>query len=1508
MSWTWCKKVIGAKSPRSGLPQQQLMRDARRVACPLFWRAFEKLLARRPHGVYRPAFECLEDRVTPSLAHPIYAPDTPQDYVDAHPDAPTPENPGLAPFQLTNRWTSTATNPGPLGQGDPTTLTWRIVSDGLSIPGANGEPTSNSNLIAFMDGIYGGATQPNVQLKPWFPLFAQVFNSWSNLTGLDYVYEPNDDNAAFSTSTPGQLGVRADVRVAGHFIDGNSNVLAYNFYPGFGGDMVLDTGDNFYANNQANNSRGLRNILAHEAGHGIGLAHVMPVNGTKLMEPFINLSFDMQQHDDILAANRHYGDRLEPNDTVAAATNLGTLSAGTTVVNNVSVDDDTDPDLFRFSLTTAMLGNVTLSPVGFTYLSGAQGGPPPVSFNSKAQSDLALQILGADGTTVVASANVSGIGLDENIVNTVLLAGQYYFRISGANDAAQMYSLSVNLIDGGPPGSPDLLAFSDTGVSNTDNLTSLDNSTLLKVLKFVVNGTVPTATVAVYADGKRIGAVVATGTTTTVTTDGQFALTNGIRSITARQTEVGAPESSASPPLNITIDSINPIIQSLNRLNPVGPTTGAISVTFRATFSESVTGVNTGDFQLALTGLNAAINSVTTTPISGVYDIAVSNIAGIGTLGLNLVDDGSIRDLAGNSLTTSNAPAAFQNQQTFATGGAALVRLGDLNGDGKLDLVFAGSGNTPKVQLGNGNGTFQAQPTFAVDGPALSIALGDVNGDGKLDIVTGNYMANNVSVVLGNGNGTFQHQLTFPTGRRPESVALGDVNGDGNLDLAVANRQSNTAGMLLGNGNGTFQVQQTFATGLGPAWVAWGDVNGDDKVDLAVLNSGTDMPNVPGVGGVLSVLLGNGNGTFQTQQTSDTGGSPHSFRGEVAALADVNGDGKPDVAVSNIYGDTVSVLLGNGNGSFQARQSFATGDAPVAVLFGDVNGDGKPDLVVTDHGNPTLGVVLGNGNGTFQGRQTFTTGASTVSVALGELNGDGKPDLVVPHFTQGTAGLFLNAGNSNFTGQTYIIQPPIAPFAQSISPWNPQESTTNATSVTFRLVFSKAVTGVDPTDFDTYRTGSVASTGIQVEQILNTHYNVYVSGITGAGFLGLILRDNNSILDLAGTPLGDPNNGLNGELYSSPYTIAAPAAPFVLSINPQNPVGPTTEATSVTFRVVFSKAVSGVDPSDFQLYKTGTIAATQVQVERLIDTHYNVTISGISGAGKLGLNLIDDNSIRDSTNTPLGDPNNAPDGSFTGQAYTITAPAAPFVESINPQNPVGPTTSAVSVTFRVVFSKAVTGVDLSDFQLYKTGSVAATLDRVERLIDTHYNVTVSGISGAGLLGLNLIDDNTIKDLTGTPLGDSNNGPNGNFTGQSYTIVPPGSSAIMSGTAGAGSREGALADLQITALRTAANMTEHSPNPSLSLLVSFVAPVAGSGVRLLASGTHEVIDGQSVALAIRIMLIDRVMEIDFTKLGPPVVPNAEQSDNYFSLKHYWDNETVFTWPSDLFKMSTLTAQA
>ena len=165
----------------------------------------------------------------------------------------------------------------------------------------------------------------------------------------------------------------------------------------------------------------------------------------------------------------------------------------------------------------------------------------------------------------------------------------------------------------------------------------------------------------------------------------------------------------------------------------------------------------------------------------------------------------------------------------------------------------------------------------------------------------------------------------------------------------------------------------------------------------------------------MSVLLGNGNGIFQAAQTFAAGKNPRSV-----ALADINGDGKADLVVANENGNTLSVLLGNGNGSFQTQQTFATGNIPVAVAVCDVNGDGILDLIAADLRDNTVSLLLGNGNGTFQAQQTFATGKYPASVAVSDLNGDGKLDLIVTNELNNTVSVLLGNGNGTFqTQQTF---------------------------------------------------------------------------------------------------------------------------------------------------------------------------------------------------------------------------------------------------------------------------------------------------------------------------------------------------------------------------------------------------------------------------------------------------------------------------------------------------------
>ncbi len=343
---------------------------------------------------------------------------------------------------------------------------------------------------------------------------------------------------------------------------------------------------------------------------------------------------------------------------------------------------------------------------------------------------------------------------------------------------------------------------------------------------------------------------------------------------------------------------------------------------------------------------------------------------------------------------------------SFAAGSGLLTSLaiGDFNRDGKADLAItdANSG-TVSILLGNGNGTFQPAVNYSTGG-ANSVATGDFNGDGKLDLAVAT-AGESVSILLGNGDGTFQVPASYSTGSgsAPFSVAVGDFNRDGKLDLAVANYRGADVTVLLGNGDGTFQAPASYSTGSGsaPLSVAVGDFNRDGKLDLVV--GKFTCPNNPC--GNLSVLLGNGDGTFQAGVDYNAGFEPTSV-----AVADFNNDGKLDLAVADISSAHVNILLGNGDGTFQASVNYNAGADPVSVAIGDLNGDGKLDLAVENIGSSYVSILLGNGDGTFQSAENYSFGSSsssdaTGSVGIGDFDRDGGLDLAVA--APGSTGVYV---------------------------------------------------------------------------------------------------------------------------------------------------------------------------------------------------------------------------------------------------------------------------------------------------------------------------------------------------------------------------------------------------------------------------------------------------------------------------------------------------------------------
>jgi uncharacterized protein (UPF0548 family) len=435
------------------------------------------------------------------------------------------------------------------------------------------------------------------------------------------------------------------------------------------------------------------------------------------------------------------------------------------------------------------------------------------------------------------------------------------------------------------------------------------------------------------------------------------------------------------------------------------------------------------------------------------------------------------------------------------------VAVGDFDGGGVQDLAVANaSSNTVSVLLGNGEGTFQAARTVATGRGPTAVAVGDFNGDGNPDLVTANLGTlslpnNTVSVLLGNGEGTFQAARDFLVGTNPNFVAVGDFNGDGVQDLATANFGGNTpeavtVSVLLGNGDGTFQAARTVGVDRGPLWVAVGDFNGDGNPDLVTANFGSTT---------VSVLLGNGDGTFQAARHFPAGaGGPASV-----AVGDFNRDGRQDLAVT-LYGDgsgtTLAVLLGNGDGTFPAPVVYGVGVGPVSVAVGDFNGDGVQDLATANwdrNAGRTVSVLLGNGDGTFQAAQNFLAGQGVAAVAVGDFNRDGAQDLATGNYAVGTVSVLINTGSQAVTLLALTVNPasvtgggastgtvtlsgpaPSGGAVVSLSSDNPGVATVpgevtvpeSATSATFPVSTAQVSTSTSVTLSATYNSGSQTAT------------------------------------------------------------------------------------------------------------------------------------------------------------------------------------------------------------------------------------------------------------------------------------------------------------------------------------------------------------------------------------------------------------------------------------------------
>ena len=342
--------------------------------------------------------------------------------------------------------------------------------------------------------------------------------------------------------------------------------------------------------------------------------------------------------------------------------------------------------------------------------------------------------------------------------------------------------------------------------------------------------------------------------------------------------------------------------------------------------------------------------------------------------------------------------------------GPVALTSADFRNVGLQDLAVVNEiDNTLNILQNQGAGLFlqagqpislgAARTTAPASAPSIASAV--LTTSGFHDLVVTDPVANTVEVLLSNGDDTFKQATGSPitVGQQPSSIVLGDFNADGNQDFAVTNFKDNTLSLFLGNGDGTFK-QATGSpfplptTTTGPIAMTSADFNSDGNLDLALVNETTNN---------VTILLGNGNATFALAT-----GSPFAVGKFPVAIAsaDLNGDSHTDLVIVNQTDNTISVLLGNGDGTFNSAPNspLATGQAPTAVTIADFNGDSLPDIAVTDPQTDSVSVYLGLSQGLFAPAFELPVGTNPTAILAASLSGASLPDVAITDNPSGTAG------------------------------------------------------------------------------------------------------------------------------------------------------------------------------------------------------------------------------------------------------------------------------------------------------------------------------------------------------------------------------------------------------------------------------------------------------------------------------------------------------------------------
>jgi hypothetical protein len=554
----------------------------------------------------------------------------------------------------------------------------------------------------------------------------------------------------------------------------------------------------------------------------------------------------------------------------------------------------------------------------------------------------------------------------------------------------------------------------------------------------------------------------------------------------------------------------------------------------------------------------------------GANDLAITN-QGSNNVSI-LINQGSGTFVAAKNYCVANASGSCASATPVS-----LVAI-DLNGDHIPDLAIAGTGATVSTLLNNGSGVFTFTSIVSTSVQPESIAAGVFSGTTP-SLVVADYSTNSFEIYTSNLGSLSPTPLSYLSGTKPDAIAVGDFNNDKKLDVVVANSADNDVAVILGTGTGTFTDIQNFISGYNAIALATGDFNDDGFADFLVNNNDTLLSNYSvnlfkGTGkGVfteadtisfpdpissiasayftnntkdlgfvvtqqasnsVSVALGNGNGTFGTAASYSTGSGP-----VAVATGDFNGDGYPDIVTANSGGNDVSVLLNTKTGTFNPAANYPAGTAPSAVAVGDVNNDGFLDIVVANSGSANVSVLLGKGNGTFGTATPYPVGNGPAAIILAKTSGHIYPDIIVTNKTDNTVSVLLGNGDGTFQAQTPYSIPNASPVGITAADINANgildlvvaESATSSVGVmqgSGTGTFSGAVN---------YKVG-VAPVAVAAVYDSGGKYDLVVANSTGGDVTSLVNQSPAAVMSASATKLTFGNAQIGSTTASQVVTLS----------------------------------------------------------------------------------------------------------------------------------------------------------------------------------------------------------------------------------------------------------------------------------------------------------------------------------------------------------------------------------